>query len=528
MRKLLLLNFILTGLFVINPLIFTYIFDNANKNNLLPLLAVLTGIYFLQYLLGIFVRYKCENYSFDRVKGLKKKAVLKIMNFSYEYSQNFSYADAMEVLEKDMNIVHSFYNKTFFNIFNDLVRILLILAVLMFKNPYLGGAFAAIIFIIFLILKGMKVDYTVLGEERSYSNKVTQFILSVLNMRDEIQIMERFDFISLYLKKAQKVWEKLQVKSQYKLYLSWAVAVFSFGMFYMILLLITGEFVKSSILQLSTIYLIMRYSQMLLGPIEMTQVNYQGYQKYKTSIQRYNDFITQEDESSESKKDLLTEITEIDLKNASCHFDSTEVFSDLSFTIKAPYSLGVYGESGCGKSTLFKAIGKRIPLQGGCFLYNGVDSENVSLSEVNRYLAYVENSSFIFRGTILENILMFSKDQKEESVLNVLIETGLFQYYKNFTGMENFLSAELDPENSDNSLKQLINITRYFFSDLDVYIFDEALASVKPETEAEINNIILDYFSEKIVIIVSHQRSGLEKCDKCLDFNTINKGVFCG
>ncbi len=521
MTRLFIYNFLLTLLVVINPFLITIIFDETYPDKSYLIITIIFSVYLIQFLLSIYTRRKCEIASFSKISKIRKEILNKVIDFDYTYSQKENVASSLEIIDNDIKIIHHYYNTVLFNIFNDITKLLFIVMILSYKSMKLGISFILVILSIFFILKKMKVNYGVISEEREYSSLFSQFLLSMLKMIEELRFMENIEYISNYFKKKVGKWEKLRIRSQVILYFNWAISVFLFGSFYIISLYVTGALVKDNFLQISIIFLIIQYSQMILGPIEMTQLNLQHYQKYKVSTQRCKDFIqrNQKDEYNISRIQLDESIQSINVKDISFTYNENRVLLNFNFVFSSPHSYGLYGDSGCGKSTLLKLISKKIPNQRGKILFDGINVDEIPIHLIHQYLAYVENESLIFSCSIEENIVMFSSILKDELV-KILDSSGLDKIYRELIGVDEYLSLDIDAIHTPESIKQLVNITRYLLNlNRSIYIFDEAASSLSPELEQKVNTIILDVLKDKLIFIVSHQKSTLQSCTTIINLS---------
>lgn len=217
----------------------------------------------------------------------------------------------------------------------------------------------------------------------------------------------------------------------------------------------------------------------------------------------------------------------IDLKNLSFNYDEKKVFDDISLTLEKGKIYGIKGESGSGKSTLLNMIcGLIKPDSGNIF----VDGKDLASNDINwiRNVAYISQNSVLLNDTLLNNILFeynpIKVDEKKlkDSISNARIKE-LIDSLKN--GQDTIIGDRGSLISSGQS--QRINIARVFYSDRDIFIFDEATNSLDRETEHQIlrniQNLNQKIQNKKLIIIVSHKIENLKICDYVLEIK--NKKV---
>ena len=188
---------------------------------------------------------------------------------------------------------------------------------------------------------------------------------------------------------------------------------------------------------------------------------------------------------------------------------------DLSFTLNAGETLGLVGPSGAGKSTIVWSILRFFDPQSGRVLLGGVDIREISLSQLRDQVAVVTQDTYLFHGTVAEN-LRFGGPNATQEQLEVAAKTA---------NAHNFISHL--PQGYDTIVgeravrlsggqKQRIAIARAVLKDAPILILDEALSSVDAENEAVIQ-VALDHLMEgRTTLIIAHRLSSVVKADRII------------
>lgn len=195
--------------------------------------------------------------------------------------------------------------------------------------------------------------------------------------------------------------------------------------------------------------------------------------------------------------------------------DGPQLFSKLNFTISKGEFIGIAGPTGAGKSSLLKLLLKFYGPDFGQVHINGEELKNLSAKSVRRYVGYVSQQPFLFRGTLMENICLGNQKATREAVNAALSKAGAGDIVKSLPkGLETVLG---DMGNTlSGGQKQRISLARALVHDPGVLILDEATSAVDPVTEAIIQKNILSLRKDKIIIAVAHRLSTLTTCDKIL------------
>ena len=188
---------------------------------------------------------------------------------------------------------------------------------------------------------------------------------------------------------------------------------------------------------------------------------------------------------------------------------------DLSFTLNAGETLGLVGPSGAGKSTIVWSILRFFDPQSGRVLLGGTDIREISLSQLRDQVAVVTQDTYLFHGTVAEN-LRFGGPNATQEQLEVAAKTA---------NAHNFISHL--PQGYDTIVgeravrlsggqKQRIAIARAVLKDAPILILDEALSSVDAENEAVIQ-VALDHLMEgRTTLIIAHRLSSVVKADRII------------
>ncbi|MFQ1014463.1 ABC transporter ATP-binding protein/permease [Avibacterium paragallinarum] len=208
------------------------------------------------------------------------------------------------------------------------------------------------------------------------------------------------------------------------------------------------------------------------------------------------------------KNPLEVEIKQLDF----AYQPEKPIFQQLSLTIPANQLSVFVGESGCGKSTLVALLmGFYAPQQGEiCF-----NQQNIAeLSRASRYqrISLVSHSSYIFKGTLRENLQMAKENATDEEMYQCLQQVNLAEFVRQNGGLEMPLLS--CGSNLSGGQIQRLALARALLHQADCYIFDEATSNIDVESEEIILQLIQRLKAEKTIIMISHRLANAINADQ--------------
>ncbi len=256
---------------------------------------------------------------------------------------------------------------------------------------------------------------------------------------------------------------------------------------------------------------------MFFQPIQMLSQLYSDLQSTVASLEKVFAVLDTESDRADSPnaRDLQELRGDVQFDRVSFAYGEDVVLDDVSFRIKPGETLAIVGETGAGKSTVVKLLSRFYDPTGGAVRVDGEDLRSVRGSSLRRYMGVVLQDTFLFTGTIKENIRYGRPDATDEEIFAAAKTVGADEFIRRF------------PEGYDTQVRerggrlsvgerQLVSFARALLADPRLLVLDEATSSVDLMTEARIEEALDKLLEGRTSIVIAHRLSTVRRADRIL------------
>ncbi len=207
--------------------------------------------------------------------------------------------------------------------------------------------------------------------------------------------------------------------------------------------------------------------------------------------------------------------------------EERKILKDINFKLESGKSIAIVGPSGSGKSTLVNLIPRLYDVNGGQVTFDGVDVRKLDLDFLRSHIGIVSQETYLFNGTIRENLLYAKPDATEAEILEACKKANILEFIEK---QELGLDAVVGNRGLKLSggEKQRISIARVLLKDPTLFIFDEATASLDSISESKIQDAIDPIIHSRTSILIAHRLSTILAADEILvvkDGVIVERGV---
>ena len=379
-----------------------------------------------------------------------------------------------------------------------------------------------------VVLAGLPVLFTILfiikpAQRRAWqqvSNKnsnLNAYVAESINGMRVTQIFARekvnSEIMTRLAKNSRVAWIKASLISN----LVW-VSVDNISQIITASLYITGVLLTAPMVSFGTLIAMSNYSWRFWMPINRIAQIYNDFINTIAYLERIFETIDETvliDDAPDAYE--LPEIRgNVTFENVTFGYDSGgEVLHDLSFDIPAGMSVALVGPTGAGKTTIVNLLSRFYDVADGRILIDGHDISKVKLASLRGQMGIMLQDSFIFSGTVADNIRYGRLDASQEE----LVDSAAVVHADDFIGrMEAKYETEIQERGSrlSQGQKQLLSFARTIISDPKILILDEATSSIDTKTEAYVQDGINYLLKGRTSFIIAHRLSTIRHCDRIM------------
>lgn len=285
---------------------------------------------------------------------------------------------------------------------------------------------------------------------------------------------------------------------------------------YVMLSIVGGLLVVSGKLFVGDIQAVIQYVRKLSNPIEQLAEMASIFQASIAAAERVFEFLDQEPEVEIVKDEIRKPVEEILFKDVYFSYDKEKpVINNLNLEVEKNKTVAIVGSTGAGKTTIVNLLMRFYDIDRGSIKINGRDIRDVSRKNLRSLFGMVLQDSWLFKGTIYENILYGREDATKEEVIDAAKKAYCHSFIEKLPkGYDTVLKEEAS--NISQGQRQLLTIARALLSDPEILILDEATSSVDTRTEALIQKAMKNLLKERTNFVIAHRLSTIVNSDVIL------------
>lgn len=232
-------------------------------------------------------------------------------------------------------------------------------------------------------------------------------------------------------------------------------------------------------------------------------------------------------EQKRGEEEITGNKINISLDNVSFSYDeSRKVLHDISMNIDSCSLVSIVGVSGSGKSTIAGILLGKNHYYSGSIKVNGTEHREISSKSLMENFTMIGHNSWVFKGTVRENLLMGNPTATDAELLDALDNVNLRNFLESQSGLDT--RVESNASNFSGGQKQRLALARALLHDTPVYIFDEATSNIDADSEEAIMTAVKQIAKKKTVILISHRLANVTDSDAIYmlkDGKIIEKGT---
>lgn len=291
---------------------------------------------------------------------------------------------------------------------------------------------------------------------------------------------------------------------------------------YLVVAVVGGIFVANDTVTLGNVQAMLQYSNQFNQPIREMANLINMIQATIASAERVFEVLDEEEMTDEPSaiEPIVNSPYKVQFDHVQFGYggeDAPLLMKDFNLNVTESQMVAIVGPTGAGKSTLINLLERFYDVSSGSIKIDGVDIRDYSREDIRSHFAMVLQDTWLFNGTILDNIRYGSAEygQDDERVYNSAIAAHVDDFVRKLPhGYETILNEEAS--NISSGQRQLITIARAFLADPEILILDEATSSVDTRTEVLIQKAMRKLLKGRTSFVVAHRLSTIRDADKII------------
>ncbi len=286
-----------------------------------------------------------------------------------------------------------------------------------------------------------------------------------------------------------------------------------FGEF--IILFYVGNEILAGVMTLGEMSKFSLYASLIYTPLRMISNLPRQFINFLTSTAKVFEIIDEDEEISDTEQAVSPIIKgDIDINHVSFGYDNgTDVLTNIDLHIKSGEFIGLVGRSGVGKSTLINLIMRMYDVEDGSICIEGIDIRDISQEALRSQMGVVLQETFLFAGTLYDNIAYAKPEADREEIIAVSKLAGCHDFIIKLPDGYDTNVGEKGYSLSGGE-RQRVAIARALLHDPKILILDEATASLDTETEKQIQDALKNLSANRTTIAIAHRLSTLRNATR--------------
>ena len=286
---------------------------------------------------------------------------------------------------------------------------------------------------------------------------------------------------------------------------------------YVAVCIVGALLVSNNKITFGVIVAFMSYVRLFTSPLSQMAQSFNSLQSTVASSERVFEFLDSEEMKKEEKNKSLVNVKgNIEFKNVSFKYDGNDKYTikDFNAKVKAGQKIAIVGPTGAGKTTMVNLLMKFYEINDGDILIDGVSTKEMTREEIHNLFTMVLQDTWLFNGSIKENIVYNKTNVSLEKVKEVCKIVGIDHFIRSLP--KGYDSNIDDNNNVSSGQRQLLTIARAMLNESPFLILDEATSNVDTRTEELVQNAMDKLSKGKTSFIIAHRLSTIKNADLIL------------
>ncbi|MBU3803824.1 MAG: ABC transporter ATP-binding protein/permease [Candidatus Cellulosilyticum pullistercoris] len=489
-------------------------FDRIGK-----ILLILLGLYVLSACLSFIQGWIMTGISQRLCFRLRKEISEKINRMPLKYFESRTVGEVLSRITNDVDTLGQSLNQSVTQLITSVTTIIGVLIMMLTISPLM-----TLIALVILPVSGTLIAFVIKRSQKffmaqqEYLGKINGQIEEVYSGQNIVKafnrektVIEEFDVTNAVL--YQSAW-----KSQFLSGMMQPIMVFVGNLGYVAVAVSGSLLAIKGAIEVGDIQAFIQYVKSFTQPIsQLAQVS-NLLQSTAAAAERVFEFLNEEEEDLVAENPVKLETVEGQVSFEHVHFGYKSdkiIINDFNCEVKPGQTVAIVGPTGAGKTTMIKLLMRFYDVNAGSIKLDGHDLREFNRSDLREFFGMVLQETWLFKGTIMENIRYGRLDATDEEVIEAAKAAHAHHFIQTLPGGYHMELNE-DASNVSQGQKQLLTIARAILANNRVLILDEATSSVDTRTEAHIQKAMNNLMKGRTSFVIAHRLSTIKDADVIL------------
>ncbi len=507
------------------------VLDNAVKSKLssgtmdftpiYSILRTILTIYVLSSALSFLQHYVIAGVVQKLITSLRRKLNSKLSHLPLSYFDNHNTGDILSRITNDMDNVNNTLQNNLIQIISSVVTFVGVFVIMLRESVSLSLTsllpFPVCLVIALVILRFSKFYFRRQWKETGNVNG------HIEEMFTGHRIVKAFSYESKAIEEFDEINERLAQAGRKAQLLSGLINPlinFANNAGYVVICVIGGYLIINGTATVGAITVFMTYTKLLIQPIADLSNIANNMQSSLASAERVFAVLDAEEEEPDKQTDTVLESGgSVEFKNVCFSYvPEKPLIESFNLNVGKGDLVAIVGPTGAGKTTIVNLLMRFYEIQSGSISVDGVDIRDISRKNLRNIFGMVLQDTWLFEGTVKDNILYGRKDASEDDFLEAVEAARVNSFISTLTdGFDTVL--EEGGGNLSAGQRQLITIARAILASPDILILDEATSSVDTRTEKQIQQATTNLMRGRTNFVIAHRLSTIVHADMILVMN---------
>lgn len=502
-----------------------------NFSSIGKILLILLSVYVISAIFNFLQGWIMTGVSQKICFKMRRQLSEKINRMPLSYFENNTVGDILSRITNDVDTLGQSLNQSVTQLITSVTTIIGVLIMMLTINPLM----TLIIFMILpisAIIVGIivKVSQKYFNQQQEYLGKINGQIEEFYSGHNVVKAFNRESKVTTEFKETNDVLFECAWRSQFLSGLMFPIMNFVSNLAYVGIAIFGSIFAIEGIITVGDIQAFIQYVRNFTQPItQLTQVS-NMLQTMVAASERIFEFLDEKEEEQKVENPVSVDKIIGEVNFCDVRFGYTEdkiIIKDFNCKVKPGQTVAIVGPTGAGKTTMIKLLMRFYDVNSGCIKIDGNDIKNFDRKELRKIFGMVLQETWLYKGTIMENIRYGKLDASDEEVIEAAKAAHADSFIRSLPDGYNMELNE-DASNVSQGQKQLLTIARAILANRPILILDEATSSVDTRTEILIQKAMDNLMKGRTSFVIAHRLSTIKDADLILvmkDGNIIEQGT---